>query len=229
MNDDLRAEIRAAVSAILKRPGEGRTHADGFDRAVWKDLSEGGFHLVGVPEEAGGSGGTLGDLAVVADLAAFHAARVPVVETAFLAGWLLAGARLSMPEGLVVASLDAARGRRRDGALRLSGRLRVPWARHADHVVTTVRCGHESTVAVIPGGARQMAGQDLVTADNLAGEPRDVLVLEGVTAVRPRTPTPKWPSPRRRRPPRPACGRSPRSAINCTARSATPANTTLGR
>jgi acyl-CoA dehydrogenase len=172
MNDDLRAEIRAAVTAIL----DGRASSGDFDRAVWKDLSEGGFHLVGVPETAGGSGGTLGDLAVVADLAAFHAARVPVVETAFLAGWLLADAGLHMPGGLVVASLDEARGHRQDGALRLSGRLRVPWARHADHVVTLARCGQESVVAVISKPV------NLVTSENLAGEPRDVLVLEGVTA-----------------------------------------------
>ncbi|MFI6792078.1 acyl-CoA dehydrogenase family protein [Nonomuraea sp. NPDC050383] len=178
MNDDLRAEIRAAVTAILGGQGEGRTCDDGFGRRVWKDLSEGGFHLVGVPEAAGGSGGSLGDLAVVADLAAFHAVPVPVVETAFLAGWLLAGAGLSVPDGLVVASLDEARGHRQDGALRLSGRLRVPWARHADHVVTMVRCGQENVVAVIPGDARA----DLVTAENLAGEPRDMLVLEGTVA-----------------------------------------------
>jgi acyl-CoA dehydrogenase len=182
VNDDLRAEIRSAVTAILSGPGEGRAHPDDFDRVVWQDLSEAGFHLVGVPEEAGGSGGTLRDLAVVADLAAYHAVRVPLVETAFLAGWLLAGAGLTMPGGLAVASLDEARGHRRDGVLRLSGRLRVPWARHAEHVVTTVRCGRESAVAVIPGGARRPPGPRLMTTENLAGEPRDVLILEDVPA-----------------------------------------------
>ncbi|MBB2914368.1 acyl-CoA dehydrogenase [Streptosporangium becharense] len=182
MSDDLRAEIRAAVTAILRGRGEDRTRAGGFDHVVWKDLSEAGFHLVGVPEEAGGSGGDLRDLAEVTDLTAFHAAGVPVAETAFLAGWLLAGAGLPVPGGLVVASLDEAHGHWRDGALRLSGRLRVPWARHADHVVTTARCGQDRMVAVIPGGARRPGGPRLVTAENLAGEPRDVLVLEGVAA-----------------------------------------------
>ncbi|MEV0196723.1 acyl-CoA dehydrogenase family protein [Nonomuraea sp. NPDC050691] len=174
MNDDLRAEIRAAVTAILDGQGEDRT---GHKR-VWKELSEGGFHLVGVPEAAGGSGGSLGELAVVTDVAAFHAAPVPVVETAFLAGWLLARAGLSVPGGLVVASLDEARGHWQDGVLRLSGRLRVPWARHAGHVVTMVRHEEENVVAVIPVNA----GVELVTEDNLAGEPRDVLVLEGAAA-----------------------------------------------
>ncbi|MEV4580412.1 acyl-CoA dehydrogenase family protein [Nonomuraea jabiensis] len=175
MNDDLRAEIRAAVTAILDRQGEDRT---GGQRA-WKELCEGGFHLVGVPEAVGGSGGSLSELAVVVDVAAFHAVPVPVAETAFLAGWLLARAGLSVPEGLAVASLDEARGHWQDGVLRLSGRLRVPWARHAGHVVTMVRCGEENVVALIPGDA----GAELVTAENLAGEPRDLLVLEGAEAA----------------------------------------------
>ncbi|MFG6198227.1 acyl-CoA dehydrogenase family protein [Nonomuraea sp. JJY05] len=175
MNEDLRAEIRAAVTALLGGQGEGHT---GHQRA-WKQLSEGGFHLVGVPEAAGGSGGSLGELAVVVDVAAFHAVPVPVAETAFLAGWLLARAGLSVPGGLAVASLDEARGHWQDGVLRLSGRLRVPWARHAGHVVTMVRCAGEYMVAVIPGDA----GAELVTAENLAGEPRDLLVLEGAVAA----------------------------------------------
>lgn len=173
MNDDLRAEIRAAVTAILDRQGEDRTGG------AWKELSEGGFHLVGVPEAAGGSGGSLGELAVVVDVAAFHAVPVPVAETACLAGWLLAHAGLSVPAGMTVASLDEARGHLQDGVLRLSGRLRVPWARHADHVVTMARCAEENLVAVIPGDA----GAELVTAENLAGEPRDLLVLDGVAAA----------------------------------------------
>ncbi|NJP95059.1 acyl-CoA dehydrogenase [Nonomuraea sp. FMUSA5-5] len=173
MNDDPRAEIRATVTAIVDRRGEDRTGR------AWKELSEGGFHLIGVPEEAGGSGGGLGELSVVVDVAAFHAVPVPVAETAFLAGWLLARAGLSVPAGMTVASLDEAIGHRQDGVLRLSGRLRVPWARHAGHVVTMVRCAEENLVAVIPGDA----GVDLVTAENLAGEPRDLLVLDGVAAA----------------------------------------------
>ncbi|MDX3100975.1 acyl-CoA dehydrogenase family protein [Nonomuraea angiospora] len=173
MNDDLRAEIRAAVTAILDRRGEERTGR------AWKELSEGGFHLIGVPEAAGGSGGGLGELAVVVDVAAFHALPVPVAETAFLAGWLLARAGLSVPAGMTVASLDEARGHRQDGVLRLSGRLRTPWARHADHIVTMARCAEETLVAVIPGDA----GAELVTAENLAGEPRDLLVLDEVAVA----------------------------------------------
>jgi hypothetical protein len=145
VSDELHEEIRAAVGAILK----GRDGEDDFDRSLWKDLCDTGFHLLGVPEEIGGSGGGLRDLAVVVDLLAFHGARVPVAESAFLAGWLLARAGLSIPDGVVVASIDQARVHRRDG-LRLSGRVRAPWARHADHVMTTT---HDGNVAVSPVSA----------------------------------------------------------------------------
>src|SRR4051812_4410779 len=117
MSDDLIGEIGATVGAMLKNADR----ETDFDRPLWKQLKETGFHLLGVPEEIGGSGGGLRELAAVVDLTAFHAARVPVVEPAFLAGWLLARARLAVPDGLVVASLDEARGSRS-----LSGRLRVP-------------------------------------------------------------------------------------------------------
>jgi acyl-CoA dehydrogenase len=97
------------------------------------------------------------------------------VESAFLAGWLLTLAGLAVPGGLVVASLDEARC---DSASRLSGRLRTPWARHADQVVTIARRGSEVLVAVAP-----TAGLDIERAENLAGEPRDTLVLDGVAAI----------------------------------------------
>ncbi|PRX99745.1 acyl-CoA dehydrogenase family protein [Allonocardiopsis opalescens] len=171
MNDELSEDVRAAVGAIL----DGRdAHPGDFDRPLWTDLAETGFHLLGVPEEVGGSGGRLRDLAVVADLTAFHASRVPVAEAAFLAGWLLGRAGLAVPEGLVVASLDEAR---RTTGLRLSGCLRTPWARHADHVVTIARSGGERVVAVVPTGG------GVERARNLAGEPRDTLVLDHVAAI----------------------------------------------
>ncbi|GAA0340269.1 acyl-CoA dehydrogenase family protein [Streptomyces turgidiscabies] len=186
MTDDVREEIRSAVSVILRGRTTGRSRpSDDFDHPVWKDLSAGGFHLLGVPEDAGGSGGRLSDLAVVLDLTAFHAVRVPVAEVAVLAGWMVARAGLSLPEGVVVASVDEARGRRRNGGLRLSGTLRVPWGRHADHVVTTVRCGDETLVALLPVATGGSTAVCLTRAENLAGEPRDTLVLDDMELAEP--------------------------------------------
>ncbi|MEU6917386.1 acyl-CoA dehydrogenase family protein [Streptomyces olindensis] len=180
MNEELHGEIRSAVSAILRGRSTRHAPSEHFDHQVWEDLSHGGFHLLGVPEEAGGSGGGLSDLAVVVDLMAFHAVKVPVAETAFLAGWMLARAGLSLPPGVVVASLDDARGEWRNGALRLSGAVRVPWGRHADHVATTVRCGDEILVALVPVAQRESPAMHLATAENLAGEPRDTLHFDDI-------------------------------------------------
>ncbi|MGO4754811.1 acyl-CoA dehydrogenase family protein, partial [Streptomyces sp. 2MCAF27] len=175
MSGYLHEEIRSAVSAILRGRSTQHAPAEHFDHSVWKDLSRGGFHLLGVPEEAGGSGGGQSDLAVVVDLLAFHAVKVPVAETAFLAGWMLAHAGLSLPEGVVVASLDEARGEWRNAVLCLSGTLRVPWGRHADHIATTVRSGDELLVALLPTASPASKSMRLSTAENLAGEPRDTL------------------------------------------------------
>ncbi|MGC7101790.1 acyl-CoA dehydrogenase family protein [Amycolatopsis lurida] len=171
MTGDLSAEIRSVLGSMLK----GRESSRDFDRPLWKDLSETGFHLLGVPEEIGGSGGGLGELAVAVDSIAFHTAGAPLVESAFLAGWLLTKANLRVPGGLVVASLDEAHC---GSASRLSGRLRVPWARHADQVVTIAKDADEVLVAVVPA-----RGLEVVRAENLAGEPRDTLVLDDVVAT----------------------------------------------
>ncbi|QFU92523.1 acyl-CoA dehydrogenase family protein [Amycolatopsis sp. YIM 10] len=167
MSDDLRAEIRSTVSAILRERDENTT----FDGPLWKMLAETGFHLLGVPEEIGGSGGGIRDLAVVVDAVAFHAARVPVAESAFLAGWLLAQAGLTLPDGVVVASADEAGVAWSGGVARLSGRLQVPWGRHADHVVALARGGDAAMVVVLPSTARS----GFEPGENIAGEPRDVL------------------------------------------------------
>lgn len=176
MTDELRAEVSAAVTAIMR--GRADTAPDDFDSPLWNNLVDAGFHLVGVPEAIGGSGGDVRDLAAVIDLAAYHTARTPVAESAFLAGWLLASASLPVPAGLVVAALDEADGRRCDGALCVSGRLRTPWARHADQVVTIVRSGQDRLIAVIPVDA----ASEVVRAANLAGEPRDTLMFDEVPA-----------------------------------------------
>jgi len=185
MNEDLHGEIRSAVCAILRGRRARHAPSEHFDHQLWKDLSHGGFHLLGVPEEAGGSGGGLSELAVVVDLMAFHAVKVPVAETAFLAGWMVARAGLSWPGGVVVASLDEARGEWRNGVLRLSGAVRVPWGRHADHVATIVRCGDEALVALVSMAHRDAATMRLVTAENLAGEPRDTLHFDDMEPADP--------------------------------------------
>jgi acyl-CoA dehydrogenase len=69
-----------------------------FDAGLWADLAEAGLTGVGLPEEAGGSGGELADaVAVVATLAAGGAA-VPVAEQLLVAGPALLAAGLDLPD-----------------------------------------------------------------------------------------------------------------------------------
>jgi acyl-CoA dehydrogenase len=73
--------------------------ADGWADAVWRPLADAGFAWIGLPEAAGGSGGTLADACAVLRAAGARAAPVPLAETAVLAGWLLAASGLALPDG----------------------------------------------------------------------------------------------------------------------------------
>jgi len=76
-----------------------------------------------------------------------------------------------MPDGLTAVSLDTADLR----GSRLSGRLRVPWGRHADHVVALTGDGTAMVTTV--------AGAHVEPGENLAGEPRDILVFDDVPVM----------------------------------------------
>ncbi|MES9605543.1 acyl-CoA dehydrogenase family protein [Actinomadura sp. NPDC000929] len=139
----------------------------------WRALEESGLTLAGVPEEAGGSGGDLADAAAVLRAAGYHAAAVPLAET-LLAGRLLADAGLRAAPGALTAmtgEVEAVEGR--DGPV-LSGTFhRVPWARSARLLIVL---GGGLVAVVDPARARITEGA------NVAGEPRDDVVLAGVPA-----------------------------------------------
>ncbi len=136
----------------------------------WPALLESGLALAGVPEEAGGSGGTLADAAAVLRAAGRGGAAVPLAETGWLAGRLLAEAGLPVPPG----ALTAASGDVETDGRTLTGTLRrVPWARSAHRIAVLA----DGLVAVVdPAHARITEGA------NVAGEPRDDVVLSGVRA-----------------------------------------------
>src|SRR4051812_23916016 len=77
-----------------------------WDAGLWTALAEAGLTGVGLPEEAGGSGGELADaVAVVATLAA-GAAAVPVAEQLLVAGPSLVaagGGANPVPEARAIA------------------------------------------------------------------------------------------------------------------------------
>ena len=58
---------------------------DGWAPAVWDAAAAIGLPWIGVPEEAGGAGGTIGDAIEVLRVAGRHAAPIPLAETGLLA------------------------------------------------------------------------------------------------------------------------------------------------
>jgi acyl-CoA dehydrogenase len=149
---------------------------------LWRALEEGGLTLPLVPEAAGGAGGTWLDAHVVVRASGRHAAPVPLAET-IVAGFLLSRAGLEVPLGpLTLAPVrrhETLSLARRGTALTVTGTAtRVPWGRHAGHVVTVAELDGRATVALIAAtGAR-------VTEDrNLALEPRDTLAFDGAPVV----------------------------------------------
>ena len=158
--------------------------ADGWAPAVWQAVAEAGFAWIGVPEQAGGSGGTLADACEVLRAAGAHAAPIPLAETGILGGWLLAEAGLALPEGPVSVVPGAAGDTLSatvagDGSVTLDGNAtRVPWAAKAERVVALVSTPDGERVVSIPGGAGIRE-----PATNLAGEPRDTLRFDGLTVA----------------------------------------------
>jgi acyl-CoA dehydrogenase len=184
IGETARRLIAAVAPSTAGRAGEGV-----FMARAWAALEEAGFTTVGLPEESGGSGGTVADAAAVVRIAGAHALPLPLAENALLGGWLLTAAGHRIPRG-PLAVLPARRtdritaepdedGWRVDGA---AGR--VAWGRDAAHLVALVAIDGRCGVALLPAGSAPV-----VAGANLAGEPRDTLRLDGVRvghdAVRP--------------------------------------------
>ena len=85
--------------------------------------------------------------------------------------------RIKLPTGVVTAAMaDDIDARRSGDGWQLSGTVpRVPWARHADRVVILTRLGIDWYALDLP-----CAGLDIRHGINVAGEPRDSIVLRGL-------------------------------------------------
>jgi acyl-CoA dehydrogenase len=171
--------------------------SDGLPAPLWSTLTELGLVQLSLPEDAGGSGGTLTDLAALLLVAGETAAPVPLAETE-LAGWLLHSAGLAVPSGVLAVASDSGAGgavggggargggaggaalevrAESDGGYSVSGRLpRVGWARAATRLVLLAAGpdGVDVVLSVDPSAA----GVSLTEGTNLAGEPRDDVLLD---------------------------------------------------
>ncbi len=153
----------------------------GWAPGVWRAVAEAGFAWIGVPEDAGGSGGSLADACEVLRIAGSRAAPIPLAETGMLGGWLLAAAGLALPDGPVTVVPGTGDDTLRasgadDGSLTLDGRAnRVPWAGASDRLACLVEVDGETVVAsVAPSVCR------IDPATNVAGEPRPSVVFDSL-------------------------------------------------
>ena len=140
-------------------------------------LSEAGLPLTWVAEELGGSGASLAEGFGVIGAAGRHAIAVPLAET-MLAGWLLAQAKISSPEGEMTVAPASPKDRitlNADGTL--SGRARgVPFAKAAKHIAVLATGANSASIALVDAKAvRIEAGlnlandhSDTVTFDKIA-------------------------------------------------------------
>ncbi|MDD7967474.1 acyl-CoA dehydrogenase family protein [Actinomycetospora lemnae] len=170
-------EVRDAVADLLADRVDPAVleaaERDGWAAGVWEPLHAGGFTTVGVPESAGGAGGSVAEACAVLEAAGAASAPVPVAETGLLAGRLLASAGLALPDGPLTTGTGEVS--LRDGTL--AGRLaRVAWARQAARIVLVADDADGAPVVAVvdPASARIAPGR------NLAGEPRDAVDLDGV-------------------------------------------------
>jgi acyl-CoA dehydrogenase len=137
---------------------------------LWNELEASGLTRALLPEPAGGAGLDPKDALALIRAAGRHAAPAPLAET-FLAGWLLAGAGIAVPDG----PLTILQNPTLDPTGRLTGTARrVPWGRHAAAAAALIEQDGKCLVALLPA-----SGWCATEGTNLAVEPRDDLALDG--------------------------------------------------
>src|SRR5271156_130196 len=146
-----------------------------WPKVLWDTLEESGLPLAWVPDDLGGAGATMADGFAVLRVAGRFAVPVPLAET-LMAGWLLARAGITVPNGPMTVAPVHADGQitLRDGG-RLAGRARrVPFARNAGHIAVLAHRGNDAAVALVAA-----AGLAISQATSLAGEPSDDVSFDG--------------------------------------------------
>lgn len=151
---------------------------DTWREPLWNALEDAGLTVAWLADDLGGAGASVADGFAVTRVSGNYAAPVPVAET-LLAAWLLGRAGLSAPRGpMTVAPMRDQDHMSLQDKDRLSGVARsVPWAQSAEHIALLVEHDGQCSVALVDRNACT-----LLPGSNLAGDPRDEVRLDGVTA-----------------------------------------------
>ncbi len=155
----------------------------GWKAPLWRALTEAGLPLSWVPEDCGGSGASLAEGFGVLGAAGRFAIAVPLAET-MLAGWLLAQAKITSPDGEMSVAPASPQDRialNADGTL--SGRARgVPFAKAARHIAVLASGNGGVSIALVDA-ARLRIEAGL----NLANDHSDTVTFDNVepAAIKP--------------------------------------------
>jgi acyl-CoA dehydrogenase len=146
---------------------------------LWQALTEAGLPLSWVSEDCSGSGASLADGFAVLGAAGRFAIAVPLAET-MLAGWLLAQAKISSPDGEMTVAPASPRDRvtlNADGTL--FGRARgVPFAKAAKHVAVLASGANGWSIALVDATKLRIeAGL------NLANDNSDTVTFDKVAPI----------------------------------------------
>jgi acyl-CoA dehydrogenase len=146
---------------------------------LWQALSEAGLPLSWVPEDCGGSGASLAEGFSVLSAAGRFAVAVPLAET-MLAGWLLAQAKITSPEGMMTVAPASPKDRiTLDAGGGLSGRARgVPFAKGAQHIAVLAQGAGGLSVALV-----ETAKCRIEAGLNLGGDGNDTVTFSNVQPV----------------------------------------------
>ena len=191
-DNDIGALLAASASRVfdaLATPNALREAEQGVGLADrWRALAESGLHRAldrdddWRDEDGDAALSPIAALSLVR-LAGRSALPLPLAET-MLARWLLVGAGLPLPDGMLTVApvIDTERltMTRTGSGWRLHGTVtRVPWGRDATFVAVIAEMRDQVLIACVPAEQVIVAGRD----QNLAVEPRDTLTIDTALAA----------------------------------------------
>jgi acyl-CoA dehydrogenase len=170
---EISTAVRELLDPIEIYAADG-TWSEAAQREACERLAAGGWLGAGLPERLGGAGGDLRDAVAVTGACAAAGHRLPAADAGIVAAHVLELSGLPAPPGLLVPVPAA--GTLRNGRLLVRAE-RVPFARWAATLLVVADDGDPGTglrACLVDAGAAQ-----LVAGANLAGEPRDTVLIDG--------------------------------------------------
>jgi acyl-CoA dehydrogenase len=186
--DDLSAIVLEQADRLFRgevsRQRLAETDRGEWAGSIWRAVDQAGLPMALVPEAQGGSGLPAADAMRVIRRAGYHTVPLPLAETMIAAAlWAQASGEaaagpLSLGPTLPGSSIDV---ESTDTGYVLRGRAhRVPWGTEARNVLLFARdADGAGCVALLPG-----ASSPVQAGRNLANEPRDTLLLDGIALPR---------------------------------------------